>query len=332
VKGSLLMLTGLSVLVAFRAGLFNIGAQGQLVWGALAAAWIGAQGPFPPVLHSALALFGAALVGAIYGYLPALLKSRRGVHEVISCIMLNWIAVSLVEGWLVPGPLAGGHGLGVSQAGTAEIFLSARLPRLFGELSRLHAGFLVSLAVLAGVAIWLARTRGGWETAVVGAAPEVAHGVGISVAGRQGEAMAIAGALAGLAGAMVVLGTEGKYPATLPAPYGFDGIAMAMVGQAQPLGVLAASFFFGALRAGGSRMQVVGIRPSFPEVLQGLALLFAALPLANRAVRRLRVEKPSATPQPEIKTPGGAGASSAGGTEPPASRSLASPGQEPAGA
>jgi simple sugar transport system permease protein len=110
--------------------------------------------------------------------------------------------------------------------------------------------------------------------------------------------MAVAGALAGVAGALVVLGTEGKYPAALPAPYGFDGIAIAMVGQAHPLGVALAALFFGALRAGGARMQLHGIHPSFPEVLQGLALLFAALPTTWVALRRVRrpVSSPGSEP------------------------------------
>jgi simple sugar transport system permease protein len=293
VKASLLTLTGLSVAVAFRAGLFNIGAQGQLIWGALVAAVLGTHGPFPSVVHPILAILGAAAAGAVYGFLPALLKARRGINEVISCIMLNWIAVSLVEGWLVPGPLAAAPRGGVSRAGTEEIFPSAALPRLFGELSRLHVGLPLTLLLMVGVWIWLERRVRGWEVGVVGLSPEVAHSVGIPVHARQGQAMAVAGALAGIAGALVVLGTEGKYPASLPAPYGFDGIAIAMVGQAHPLGVTLAALFFGALRAGGARMQLHGIHPSFPEVLQGLALLFAALPSTLIALRRR--QKPAST-------------------------------------
>ncbi|MBL8922146.1 MAG: ABC transporter permease [Myxococcaceae bacterium] len=275
-KAALLTLTGLSVAVAFRVGLFNIGAQGQLVVGALAAAVVGAAVELPAVAHLTLSLLAAAGAGALYALGPALLKRYRGVHEVISTIMLNWVAVSLVENWLVTGPLRAVTSGDNSIAGTAQIHDSAALPRLVGDVSRLNAGIL--LAVLAAVVLWLwlSRFTGGFEWRAIGANPAAAEASGMNVGRSFVSAMLVSGALAGLAGAVLILGTEQRYPATIGAPYGFDGIAMALIGNGHPLGVLASSLLFGGLRAGGTRMQLFGVHKSFPELIQGLALLLVA--------------------------------------------------------
>ncbi len=278
-KAALLTLTGLSVAVAFRVGLFNIGAQGQMVVGALAAAVLGAKLQLPALVHVPLCLLASALAGAAWALLPAVLKLRRGVHEVISTIMLNWIALNVVDNWLVTGPLRAAAAGDLSIAGTAEIAPSAKLPLLLGTGSRLNAGLL--LAVALALVVWLFTTRfvRGFEWRVAGAAAETARSSGVPLGRVVVEAMLTAGALAGLAGAVLVLGTELKYPATLGAPYGFDGIAMALLGQGHALGVLASAVFFGALKAGGTRMQLLGVHKSFPELIQGLALLLVAAKL-----------------------------------------------------
>jgi simple sugar transport system permease protein len=275
-KAALLILTGLSVAVAFQAGLFNIGAQGQMILGALAAALVGAHLSLPLALHLPLALLAAMVAGAAWALLAAALKVYRGVHEVISTIMLNWVAVSLVDNWLVIGPLQATAQGQASTVGTPEIHASAALPRLLPDISRLNAGFLVALVVALGVWVWLTRTRGGFEVRAVGLGPEAARAAGIRVNPRILEAMGQAGAWAGLAGAVLVLGTEYRYPGTLGAPYGFDGIAIALIGGNHPLGVGLTALFFGALRAGGTRMQLLGVHKSFPELIQGLALLLVA--------------------------------------------------------
>ncbi len=294
-KAGLLLLTGLSVAVAYSAGLFNIGAQGQMTVGAIVAAALGAGLALPPGLHPALCLLGAAAAGALWALGPALLKLRRGVHEVISTIMLNWVATSLVENWLVVGPLRARSSGGVSRPGTEDILASAQLPRLLGDGSRLHLGFLFALAVAVAVYLWQLRRVTGYETRAVGLAPEAARTAGISVERRVYAAMGAAGALAGLAGALLVLGTEYKFPPTLGAPYGFDGIAIALIGQGHPAGVAASALFFGVLRAGGTRMQLLGVHKSFPELIQGLALLFvAARWLWVALLARLRRRAPAA--------------------------------------
>ncbi len=275
-KAALLVFTGLSVSVAFSVGLFNIGAQGQMTLGAIAAAVLGASLPLPRGIHPFVCLLGAAAFGSAYALLPTLLKLRRGVHEVISTIMLNWVAVSLVENWLVVGPLRASASGDLSRSGTEEILATAELPRLIGELSRLNAGFPLAVAAVFGVWFWLTRSSAGFETRAVGLGSEAARTAGISVHARTYQAMAVAGALAGMAGGVWVLGTEYKFPATVGSPYGFDGIAIALIGQSHPFGVGAAALFFGILRAGGTRMQLLGVHKSFPELIQGLALLFVA--------------------------------------------------------
>ncbi len=275
-KAAILTLTGLSVAVAFRVGLFNIGAQGQMMVGALAAAVCGAGMSLPAVLHLPLCLLAAAVGGSLYALIAAELKRRRGVHEVISTIMLNWIAVAVIDNWLVVGPLRAAASGDNSVSGTEEIANTAALPLLLGLSSRLNLGFILAIVLAVLLTVWLQRTRHGYEWRAVGLGPEAARAAGVPVGRRMLEAMAVSGALAGLAGAVLVLGTEQKYPATLGAPYGFDGIAMALIGQGHPLGVLATSGLFGALRAGGTRMQLFGVHKSFPELIQGLALLLVA--------------------------------------------------------
>ena len=251
--------------------------------------------PMPGLLHVPLCLLVAAVAGGLYALIAAELKRRRGVHEVISTIMLNWIAVAVVDNWLVVGPLRGAASGDNSVSGTEEIAPSAMLPLLLGAPSRLNLGFLLAILLALALAVWLQRTRHGYEWRAVGLAPEAARAAGIDVGRRMLEAMATAGALAGLAGAVFVLGTEHKYPATLGAPYGFDGIAMALIGQGHPLGVLFSAGLFGALRAGGTRMQLFGVHKSFPELIQGLALLLVAGKLIWEALltRLARKAKPA---------------------------------------
>lgn len=313
-KAAILTFTGLSVAVAYRAGLFNIGAQGQMTVGAIAAAVLGAKMSLPIGLHAAVCVLGAAVAGGAYAVLPAVLKLRRGVHEVISTIMLNWIAISLVENWLVIGPLrATATGIN-SISGTDQILPTAALPRLLGDGSRLHAGFPLALLAAFAAWVWLFRTRLGFETRAMGQNAEAARAAGIPSARRALQAMVLAGALAGVAGAVLVQGTEMRFPATLGAPYGFDGIAIALIGGTHPLGVGASALLFGILRAGGTRMQLLGVHKSFPELIQGLALLFVAGRLIWQwALTRRQKRAPAAAAAPPSPAPPSPTAAAAGG-------------------
>jgi simple sugar transport system permease protein len=304
IKTSVLLLTGLSVSVAFTVGLFNIGAEGQLIWGALAAA---VAGRLDSPIALPCALLAAALAGGLWGTIPALLKTKRGVHEVISTILLNWIAIHLVQGWLVPGPLAAAGGGAVSIAGTEPIRPAAYLPRLVGGSlgSRLDLGFPLALCLAAGVWFLLTRTPRGFEWRATGAGADAAHAAGIRTGRRTCEAMALSGALSGVAGALLVLGTEHKFPGVFRPGYGFDGIAVALVGGGTAAGTAAAAFFFGAIRAGATRLQLVGIHPSFAELIQGLAVLLVAAPrLFAPFLARLRgapAPDEAATPIPTVQ-------------------------------
>jgi len=292
IKAAVLILTGLSVAVAFTVGLFNIGAEGQLIWGALAAAVAGRADVPGAVLFSLLA---AALAGAAWGVLPGLLKVRRGVHEVISTILLNWIAIHLVHGWLVAGPLAAqGSGADISVAGTAPVSRYAWLPRPIPG-SRFDLGFFVALAVAAAVWLLLTRTWRGFEWRAVGAGRDAAEASGIPAGRRICEAMALSGACAGMAGALLVLGTEHRFPGVFRTGYGFDGIAVALLGGGNAAGTVLSALVFGALRTGATRLQLVGIHPSFAELIQGLAVLLVAAPrIVSPLLSRLRGLPPKA--------------------------------------
>jgi ABC-type uncharacterized transport system permease subunit len=286
VKAAVLILTGLSVAVAFTVGLFNIGAEGQLIWGALAAAVVGRS---ESIFALPLALLAAAAAGGLYGLLPGWLKVRRGVHEVISTILLNWVAIHLVQGWLVAGPLGARTGAAsISVSGTESISRSAWLPRIFPG-SRLDVGFILSLIIACAIWFVLTRTVRGFEWRAVGAGREAAEAARIPAGRRICEAMFLSGALAGVAGALLILGTEHRFPGVFRTGYGFDGIAVALVGGGGAIGTTIAGIFFGAMRAGATRLQLVGIHPSFAELIQGIAVLLVAAPrLFQPIVARLR--------------------------------------------
>ncbi|MFL5412534.1 MAG: ABC transporter permease [Myxococcales bacterium] len=299
VKGSVLVLTGLSVAIPFTVGLFNIGAEGQLIWGALAAAVAGRTFDLPAPILVPLCLVAAALAGGLWGAVPGALKALRGVHEVISTILLNWVAIHLVHGWLVAGPLAApGSGSAISMAGTAPIQLAAHLFRPFRG-SRLDLGLPLSLAIAWGVWFLLTRTWRGFEWRATGAGAEAARASGIGTRRCVVEAMALAGAIAGVAGALLVLGTEHRFPGVFRTGYGFDGIAVALIGGATAPGTALAGLFFGALRAGSTRLQLVGIHPSFADLIQGTAVLLVAMPRAfSPLLVRLRARVVPPTPPP----------------------------------
>lgn len=290
IKAAVLTCTGLSVGLAFVVGLFNIGAEGQFIAGALAAAIAGYALRLPAPIHVPVALLCAAAAGALPALAATWLKVRRGVHEVISTIMLNWVVIYLVHDWLVVGPFkAPSASAEISVSGTPQIHATAELPRLIAD-SRLDLGLPLALTFALLAWLLLGRTVLGYELRAVGANAEAARVAGIPVARRLYLAMGLSGALAGVAGAFIILGTEHRYPGVFRTGYGFDGIAVALVGGGHPLGVVAAAAFFGSLRAGATRLQLVGIHPSFTELIQGLAVLFVATrglfaPLVDRALQ-----------------------------------------------
>ncbi|GIW40883.1 MAG: ABC transporter permease [Candidatus Binatia bacterium] len=251
VKSCPLVLCGLAVALAFRAGLWNIGAEGQLLAGALAAAWVGPLWKGAPGLRAvAVTLCAASAAGAFWAWLAGLLRVKRGVNEVIGTIMLNFVAAALV-GWVVQGPLMEPGG---AYPQTEALPPAARLPRLFPGL-RLHAGVFLALLGAALLGLVLRRTVFGFGVRAAGENPTAARVAGISVERLWLGTMALSGALAGLAGGIEVSAVTYRLYENFSPGYGFTGIAVALLGRLDPFGVLLAGLFFGVLEAGSNAMQ-----------------------------------------------------------------------------
>ncbi len=277
---------GLSVALGFQAGLFNIGAEGQIAIGAALSTYIGYSFTgLPAVLHLPLAIIGGMVGGAIWGIIPGWLKAKTGAHEVINTIMMNYIAFRLMS-WLLRGPMQRpGAGKPVSPV-VAE---GAFLPQLFGAPLRLHAGLF--LAAIAVIFVWwlLYKTTIGFELRTVGANPHAAKYSGMSVARNIIIAMGISGGLAGLAGANEVLGLNHFLAEGFSPGYGFDSIALALLGKSHPVGVVLAALLFGTLRSGATSMQSLAQVPiDIITTIQALVIVFIAAPEIIRWLFRLK--------------------------------------------
>ncbi|MFM9108815.1 MAG: ABC transporter permease, partial [Chloroflexota bacterium] len=265
-----LIFGGLAFAVAAQAGLFNIGIEGQLVLGGLAAGIVGALPlGLPLVLHLPLALAAAVAAGGLWGFVPGFLKARTGAHEVITTIMLNYLAFRLST---VLISMAGVLPVKPDLQATLPVSPDARLPKLIPE-TRFHAGFLLALLVAAAVWWLLYRTTFGYRLRTVGISRGAAAYAGISWGLTITLAMTLSGALAGLGGAADTLGLQGRYY-NVQAGYGFTSIAVGLVGRNNPFGVVAAALLFGALSAGANRMQnTAGASKDLVSVLLGLVIL-----------------------------------------------------------
>ncbi len=281
-----LVLAGLGLALGFRTGLLNIGAEGQILMGGMAAVIVGFSFPGAPfVLLMPACLIAGALAGAAYASIAGYLRAATGAHEVISTIMLNLISYRLID-YLLRQPW-------IQKEGRADPISksvpdSAELPRLLEWIDpnlRVHAGvFLVLIAVL--VVYWvLFRSKIGFEFRASGESPDAARYAGIRSGLIIVAAMAAAGALAGLAGANQVLGVLGRATPGFSAGIGFDAIAVALMGRSHPFGVLLAGLLFGALEAGGRQMQVdAGVSIDLIGIIQALIIVFIAAPLLVRAI------------------------------------------------
>jgi len=273
---------GLSVSLAFRTGLFNIGAQGQLIIGAILAGYVGFAWQLPPGLHLLLAVIAGLIGGALWGGVVGVLKARTGAHEVIVTIMLNYVAIYLLQ-WLLTTTAFKRPGR--EDPISPVVDPNAQFPQ-FGD-TRLHGGFL--LALLAAVFVWwlLNRSTIGFELRAVGANPDASRTAGMSVGKAYVIAMVIAGALAGLAGSQQVLGTDLPLTDGVAASIGFDAITVALLGRGTPVGTVLAGLLFGALNAGGLQMQLQTQTPlTLTTVLQAVIVLFVAAPALVRSIFR----------------------------------------------
>lgn len=279
-----LILAGLSVAVAFRAGLFNIGAQGQMLIGAMMGTYIGIAFQLPFGLHLLVAMFAAIVGGAIWGGIPGFLKAKVGANEVIVTIMLNSIALFLLSYVLKSRTFIGGGYAGKS----LQVPDTASYPKILGSFFNLHAGFIV--AIFATLFVWwlLERSIFGFELRAAGANPSAAVTAGINVNRVILATMVISGALAGLAGTAPVIGTDKFLSTGVAGSVGFDAITVALLGGSTPLGTLLAGILFGAFAAGGATMQAAANIPvDIVTVSQAVIVLLIAAPPLIRFIFRL---------------------------------------------
>ncbi len=283
VNAAPLILGGLAVSVAFRAGLFNIGVQGQLIMGAIAAGYVGFAWHLPIVIHLIVALIAGILGGALWGGLVGWLKARTGAHEVITTIMLNYVAYYFL-GYLLG--VSGYQAPHSTQATSSFIDSSAQLPNLFQDL---HSGIIV--AILAAVGCWwlLSHSTLGFTLKAVGANAFAARTAGMKIERSYVTVMLISGALAGLVGVSQVLGTRHVVTQDVDAGLGFDAITVALLGRGTPLGTVLAGLLFGAFRAGGLAISsYTNTPPDVVSVIEPVMVLFIAAPALVRGIFRLK--------------------------------------------
>jgi simple sugar transport system permease protein len=255
--------------------------------GAVFAVFVGfAFTGLPAIIHIPLALLAGALGGALWGFIPGLLKAKTGGHEVINTIMMNYIAFRLSE-YLLRGPLQRPDSFNPVSPFIQD---SAKLPRFFDDPIRFHLGFFIALGVAWLVYWFLFKTKWGFELRTVGANPHAARYAGMNIVVVTIAAMSLSGALAGLAGTNEVLGLNYNLAVAFSSGYGFDSIALALLGKSHPLGVVLAALLFGTLRNGALQMQVAaGIPIDIISVMQAMILAFIAAPAIIRTIYRLKV-------------------------------------------
>ena len=286
-----LILTGLATAVAFRAGVFNIGVEGSLYMGGIAAAWVGftfVNWSRIPLIVFAFVM--AALFGGIWGFIPGYLKARLRVDEVVSTIMLNYVAIELTSYMVQSGPF---FVPGMANAMSEQIAAQAQLPRLV-ERSQLNSSLYLALAMVVVMMILMRRTKLGFELRMVGDNPLFSRWAGIPKAAVIMQVMFLSGLIGGLAGAGQVLGVHYNFTARFSRGFGFDGITIALLGRNSPLGVLIGSLLFGVLRSGGTTIEVFTDVPiDLVDIIQALIILFVAIDLnLNWLQQRKRRSEP----------------------------------------
>ena len=277
-----IIFTALAFLFSFKGGLFNIGAEGQFLVGALASALVGISfDGLPAFVHVPLALLAGAVAGGFWGFIPALLKARFGAHEVITTMMLSYVAFYLT-GYMVNYPFKAPGWV----AQTVPIAESARLPRIL-KPTQLSASIYVAVILVALTYYLLQKTTLGYEIRATGLNPSAAENAGINIDRGMILAMVISGAMAGLGGSGEIMGVHRRFIEGFSPGYGWDGLAVALVGGLHPVGALLAAVLFGALRSGGMVMtRATGVPLDIVFLLQALVILFVAAPALIRSILR----------------------------------------------
>jgi simple sugar transport system permease protein len=288
-----LIFTGLAAALAFRSGLFNIGAEGQLYLGAIVATWVGFSFHGLPIfIHLPLAIAAGFLGGALWAFIPGFLKARTGAHEVIVTIMLNYTAYQLLN-WILRQSWY--QRPGRSDPISPIVDPSAVIPQIIDGL-RVNWAFVLALLAAVAVSWLLFRSTLGFEFRAVGFNPSAARYAGMSISRALILTMVISGGLAGLAGATEILGVTKTVTPGFSPGYGFDGLAIALLGGSSPLGVVLAALLFGVLRAGATPMQAAtGIPIDLVVVIQALIIMFVAAPALIREIYRIKLPPTTGT-------------------------------------
>jgi ABC-type uncharacterized transport system permease subunit len=291
-----LIFGGLGISVAFRAGMFNIGGQGQTIIGAICASYVGfAWTGLPGLTHMLVAILAGGIGGMAFGGIVGWLKAKRGAHEVIVTIMLNYVASFLLGGWLLDTSLfhdPKNPGQLISKPAEAD----AILPHLFGDSLNTDIGLLLAIAATVGVAWFFKRSKLGFEVRAVGLTPSAARTAGINVHRVQIASMLISGALMGMIGVTQTLGlsnpNNNSIAPSIDAGLGFTAITVALLGRTKPWGVVWAALLFGALQSGGALMQTEAqVSNEIITVVQAMIVIFVAAPQLVREIFRLRAAK-----------------------------------------
>lgn len=284
-KTTPLVLAGLAVVIPLRVGLFNIGGQGQVLMGALTAAWVGYLTRDSGLLSLPLAMLGGIIAGAFVGWIAGVLKATRGVHEVISTIMLNSIVQGVVE-WLANGPLQAKDAYGVPK--TEAVGPSARIGSVFG----VPVGFIIAALIALGIGMMFRRTTLGFRFDTVGSNKFAAGYAGVNIGRIVMLSMIFAGGLAGLAGALEVQGVVGHFEPAIAGSIGFDGITIALLARSKPLATIPAALLLGIMRTGAGGLQFdTGIAPEIVDLLIAIILLLVSIPMLAKWIFRSRAHK-----------------------------------------
>ncbi|MGA9397964.1 MAG: ABC transporter permease [Anaerolineaceae bacterium] len=279
---------GLGVALGFRCNLFNIGAEGQMFIGAITSVFIGySVTGLPFYIHMPLAILGGVAAAGLWGAIPGFLKGFFGAHEVINTMMMNYVALRFTD-FLLTGPMMRPDKVAI----TPEILKTAYLPALFPSPMRVHWGFLIALGAAVLVYLFLWKTPIGMEIRMVGANPRAARYAGVKNKIIIVLTLTLSAALAGMAGVSQILGVDHRLVRSFSSGYGFDAIALALLGNSHPFGVVLASLLFGFLRGGAARMQsVAGTPVELIRVIQGMVIIFIAAPEIIRGLYHLRAKQ-----------------------------------------
>lgn len=294
------LFTGVAVALGFKAGLFNIGAEGQVLVGGIAAAWAGwTFTGLSPWIHVPLAMLTGALAGAAWGFVPGWLKVKTGAHEVITTIMMNYIAYYLIY-YLISSPFRDPNEVVPK---TRWILDSAHLYRFFPDPIRFHLGFFIAIAVAILVWFILFKTTWGYEIRSVGLNPNASRYAGMNITAVTVAAMSLSGAIAGMAGANEILGVSWRQSQALASGYGFDSIALALLAGNHPLGVILTALLFGFLKSGSRVMQIsAGVPVYIINILQAFIIMFIAAPAIIRTIYRLKTPTAKETVVPSVSS------------------------------